>query len=189
MKHIDVAIFFLAAVLIGIAVFWFAPAEPGQAYRRADWGGFIDEDKNCRNTRQEVLIRDSRKPVIFRDARQCEVAWGEWEDPYMGAIINDPEQLDADHVIALREAYDSGGAGWPRAKKRAYANFLEYRFHLIAVSASANRAKGAKGPEAWRPRKEFQCQYAHIRGAIKSAWGLRTGPAEQAAMRVMLATC
>jgi hypothetical protein len=50
------------------------------AFNRVDWKHWIDEDGDCQNTRDEVLIRDSRVPVTFvprNDGKMCRVAAGE----------------------------------------------------------------------------------------------------------------
>ena len=54
-------------------------------------------------------------------------------------------------MVPLALAHRSGGWTWSEDKKREYANDLSYEGHLIAVKASANRAKGSKGPEDWKP--------------------------------------
>ena len=165
-----------------------------RAYSRAAWGGFIDEDRNCRDTRQEVLIRDSLKPVLWREDdrqdRHCEVAWGEWRDPWSGEVLNDPMKVDIDHHVPLAEAHRSGGSTWNVARRRAYANDLAFDGHLRALSAHTNRQKGDKGPARWRPaRKEAWCLYAKDWSLVKLAWGLQATEAERLAIREMGRTC
>lgn len=136
-------------------------------YSRADWGGWLDVDGDCQDTRQEVLIAESLVPVVFEDERQCRVSLGQWRDPYTDQVFTNPSDLDIDHVVALKEAYDAGGWEWDSERKKAYANNLDNPDHLIAVSASANRSKGSRGPEAWLPPKEsFRCEYLKIRQKI-----------------------
>ena len=62
--------------------------------------------------------------------------------------------------------------------------------HLVAVTASANRSKGAKGPEDWRPPDEtYWCQYGKDWVAVKVEWELAVTPAEFEALGEMLVTC
>ena len=48
-------------------------------YDRDDWGGWIDADGDCQNTRAEILIRDSQVPPTLEG---CRVVAGLWELPY-----------------------------------------------------------------------------------------------------------
>lgn len=143
-----------------------------QTYSRTEWGSWIDTDKDCQNTRQEVLIDESVIPVVL-DAGGCKVLSGLWICIYTGAIITDPTELDVDHLVPLENANKSGGYSWPNTKKKTYANYLENKFHLIAVSKSANRSKGAKSPDQWIPSyKASQCAYLKLWVEIKEYWGL-----------------
>ena len=47
-------------------------------YNRKDWPHWIDADGDCQNTRQELLIATSKKPVQFKDSKHCTVIYGEW---------------------------------------------------------------------------------------------------------------
>lgn len=159
-------------------------------YDRDDWRHWIDVDADCQNTRHEVLIAESLQPVTFTDARQCTVAGGLWASPYDGARLTDPGELDIDHVVPLGNAHRSGGWAWDAARKQSYANSLGHPDHLIAVTAAANRAKGDKGPDAWRPPdRNNWCDYAIDWITIKAAWSLSATPAEWSALREMLAVC
>ena len=159
-------------------------------YDRDEWRHWTDEDRDCQNARQEVLIAESHVPVSFQTDEKCRVATGSWTGPYTGQQVDDPRDLDVDHVVPLANAHRSGGWSWDRDRKRDYANSLAYDNHLVATISSANRAKGSKGPDDWRPPLEdYWCNYAIDWATIKNQWGLTVTEAEYAALAEMLATC
>lgn len=129
-------------------------------------------------------------PVTFRDTLGCTVSTGLWVDPYTGISGTEASALDIDHFVPLANAHRSGDWRWtPEAKKR-YANDLLNPAHLIAVTASANRAKSDKGPEAWKPpRQEYWCEYATNWIGVKVTWQLTATEAEWMALTEMKARC
>ena len=130
-------------------------------YDRDDWKHWVDADRDCQDARNEVLIAESRTTVTYRTERKCKVAAGEWLTPYNNTIVTDPSKLDVDHMVPLGNAHDSGAWNWSANRKEQYANHLDDPQHLIAVTASANRSKGARGPEDWKPEdRAYWCQYA-----------------------------
>ena len=160
------------------------------SYDRDDWKHWVDEDKDCQNTRHEVLIEESLAKVAFKTDRKCQVATGEWFDPYTGETVTDATRLDIDHMIPLKNAHNSGGWAWDKGRKAAFAIEMGYADHLIAVTASANRKKGARGPEAWKPtNKGYWCDYAIDWVQIKIDWDLSATKAEWGALQEMLETC
>jgi len=159
-------------------------------YDRGDWKHWIDQDSDCQNTRHEVLIEESLKVVTFKSDKQCQVATGEWLDPFTGDTVTDGTKLDVDHMVPLKNAHDSGGWAWDKDKKAAYANEMRYADHLIAVTASANRKKGARGPEEWKPaNQDYWCDYAIDWVQIKVEWELSATKAEWAALQEMIEAC
>jgi hypothetical protein len=128
--------------------------------------------------------------VAFKTDRKCQVATGEWFAPYTGETVTDATRLDIDHMIPLKNAHNSGGWAWDKDTKSAFANGTSYADHLIAVTASANRKKGARGPEAWKPtNKGYWCDYAVDWVRIKTDWDLSATKAEWGALQGMLETC
>ena len=159
-------------------------------YDRDDWNHWTDTDGDCQNTRHEVLIDESFTEITFKSDSQCQVATGEWLDPYTGDTVTDATKLDVDHMVPLKNAHDSGGWAWDGNKKASYANGMEYGDHLIAVTASANRKKGARGPDEWKPTNQvYWCDYAVDWVQIKVDWGLSATQAEWTAIQDMLDTC
>ncbi len=159
-------------------------------YDRGEWSHWADEDRDCQDARQEALIAESETPVVYVNEDRCRVASGSWDGPYTGERFTDPGDLDIDHMVPLANAHRSGGWAWSAEKKREYANDLSYEAHLIAVQAAANRAKGSKGPEGWKPpERGYWCRYAVDWISIKNAWELTATGAEADALSEMLDTC
>lgn len=159
-------------------------------YDRSDWKHWTDVDRDCQNTRHEVLIEESVVEVNFKTGKQCQVATGEWLDPYTGLTVTDATKLDVDHMVPLKNAHDSGAWSWGRNRKAAYANEMAYNNHLIVVTATANRKKGAKGPEGWKPdNQDYWCTYAVDWVQIKIDWELTVTKSEWSSLQEMLGTC
>lgn len=173
-----------------IALLGFFLLGAGDEYRRSDWPHWAQVEGTCRDTRQEVLFRDAEPGTAELSKDGCQVLSGAWRDVYSGALLYNPSLLDIDHVVALKDAHESGGKRWPREKKQAYANDLTYRHHLKITLRGVNREKGAKGPHEWLPPDETRrCEYVQWRTAIKISWELKTTSPEAVAIRKVLKTC
>jgi hypothetical protein len=164
----------ILAIVLALAQYVSPPTsyEQDKSYDRKFFKHWIDADKDCQDTRQEVLIEESVVPVTL-DKKGCRVVAGEWHDPYTGKVFTDPKLLDVDHKMSLRWAWYHGARYWPKEMREAYANDLEHPEHLVAVEASANRAKGAQGPDTWLPENEaYQCQFLRDAASITHRWDL-----------------
>ena len=159
-------------------------------YDRGDWKHWVDEDGDCQDTRQEVLVAESLDQVTFETDRECRVETGRWFGAFTGVYVDDPGDLDIDHLVPLKNAHLSGGWRWDAEMREEYANFLGEENHLIAVTAGANRSKGAKGPEEWGPPEQsYFCQYATDWTEVKARWDLTMTKVESEIVMDMLGTC
>jgi len=148
--------------------------QPAEPYRREAYPHWLDRNGDCRDTRAEVLARDSLVPVIW-DANGCRVVAGRWRDPWSGQETDDPGTLDIDHMVPLAEAHRSGADRWDVTRRAAFANDLSVSPRtLVAVPLSLNRSKGDRDPVDWLPPDwRSWCAYAGEWRAIKQAWELR----------------
>lgn len=147
-------------------------------YRRKNWRHWIDKDGDCQNTRHELLIAESLKPVVFKSAKNCTVTIGLWYGSYSGDIYSRASDLDIDHVVPLNWAYWHGGALWSKAKKQSFANDLE---NLMVVDDGLNKKKGAKGPDRWLPPlRSYQCKYIRHFDYIVNKYQLKYTVSERA---------
>jgi hypothetical protein len=160
--------------------------EVGSGYDRDLFRHWVDVDGDGCDTRQEVLIRDSRTfPQI--DPYRCKVIAGDWYSPYDGASWENPSDVDIDHVVALKEAWDSGAWKWSSEHRRAFANDLSDSRSLMAVTDSVNQSKGDRDPSQWLPpRRDYRCTYISIWLAVKARWVLTVDPSEAGMIRSML---
>lgn len=163
-----------------------APEHPS-GYSRALFVHWVDADRDGCNTRQEVLIAESR--TTPRIGAGCSVA-GSWRSAYDAVTTTSASSFDIDHVVALKEAWDSGAWAWTSARRQAYANDLGDSRALRAVSAASNRAKSDRDPAQWLPSlTSFRCTYATEWVVVKVRWRLSVDTLERAALRRILSAC
>ncbi|MDB4604156.1 HNH endonuclease family protein [Acidimicrobiia bacterium] len=159
-------------------------------YDRDDWNHWIDENSDCQNTRHEVLIEESLETVTYTSDTYCTVSTGKWFGYYTGEYYYNASDLDMDHFIPLKNAHQSGGYSWSSSKKEEFANYRLDPDNLIAVNLSANRSKGVKGPDEWKPTNtDYWCQYAYDWIRIKEFWSLTATQDEWDALVSMIETC
>jgi hypothetical protein len=160
--------------------------ENGAGYSRSLFKHWIDADGDSCNTREEVLIAESKSRAQV-DAFGCKVIEGDWFSPYEGQNFTSPSNLDVDHVVPLKEAWDSGASSWTSSRRQAFANDLSDPRSLIAVSASQNRSKGDKDPSNWIPsQSSYLCTYLSDWIAIKARWNLTMDQSEAGRIRNLL---
>ena len=69
-------------------------------YIRSQWKHWIDEDGDCQDARQEVLISESLVEVTFESERKCRVETGRWYGAFTGIYVEVPGDVDIDHLAA-----------------------------------------------------------------------------------------
>jgi hypothetical protein len=161
--------------------------ERGSGYKRSLFPHWDEDSKNC-SVREKVLISESLKPVQV-DPKTCSVVSGSWFSLYDGLTLSSPSSIDIDHVVSLKEAWDSGAWSWTTDKRRLFANDLSSEFSLRAVSAKSNRSKSDKDPASWLPVPQARCQYLYDYVKVKTSWGLSVDKAELAALEKLNASC
>jgi hypothetical protein len=146
-------------------------AEVTSGYDRDLFRHWVDADSDGCDARKEVLIQESLTQVGLGD--RCRVEVGTWLSLYDNQQITDSSKLDIDHMIPLKEAWDSGADQWPAARRQAFANDLDLPQALIAVSAGSNRSKSAGDPADWLPTNQsYICQYIQDWMIVKVKWEL-----------------
>lgn len=158
-------------------------------YRRAAFatGWDYDPRTGC-NTRERVLLDESRTAAAV--GPRCKILSGDWRSLYDGAAVTDPRRLQIDHVVPLADAWRSGAAGWPPARRHVFANDLTHGTTLIAVTGASNESKGDSTPDQWRPPdRRAWCRYATDWISVKTTWRLTVTRPERDALADLLHTC
>ena len=155
-------------------------------YVRALFEHWRDIDGDGCDAREQVLKRDSvTLPQV--DPYKCKVIAGDWVSPYDGARWSDPTDIDIDHVVALKEAWDSGAWAWSGATRTAYANDTTDRRTLLAVTDRVNQQKSDKDPSNWvPPLKSYLCTYLGNWISVKARWNLSMDQSEWGRIKNLL---
>lgn len=160
------------------------PEPPRVGYQRESWSHWDDVNgSGCDARRDAVMAFATAGSTI--DAATCSAS-GSWYSVFDGVSTTNSSSFDLDHIVALAEAHDSGGANWTAAKKQQFAN---YPANLVLVSASSNRSKSDKDVAEWRPAEQAWCTMARYVISVKSQFGLSVDAAERDALAEMLETC
>lgn len=134
-------------------------------YNRSEWGRWSDPDRNCLNTRHEILkSRSLTKPVV----KNCKVVSGSWRDFYYSEVLTNPKKIDIDHVVPLKHAHESGGYKWPSNKRKQFYTDQE---NLVITNRKYNRQKGPKTILEWIPvDQRYACKYVKRWFSIKNKY-------------------
>lgn len=150
---------------------------PVSKYERSAWTHWIDQDKNCFDTRQEILkARSEIPPEIKKTRSKCSVVSGLWSDYYFDEKLRRASEIDIDHIVPLKHAHDSGASGWSSEQKAEFANDPE---NLVITNKSYNRKKGSKSLDRWLPVDiAYACKYYDDWMKIKKKYNLEVSQEE-----------
>jgi hypothetical protein len=101
-------------------------------------------------------------------------------DTSIGFYTNQPcDFINIDHIVSLKDAYESGAASWGASKKKAFAND---RSNHVPSCGRVNSSKGSEGPSDFLRRSndgrglEYDivkfCEYVKKYYAVKVKYGL-----------------
>ncbi|GAB4586410.1 HNH endonuclease family protein [Nocardia sp. IFM 10818] len=150
-------------------------------------------------TREVMMLRDAEGAVTL-DAKTCDLKVGKdggWRDQYgvldpkTGQLkpykfITDPSSVDAEHIVALAEAWRSGAAKMDEDTRRRIANDA---INLVASDPTPNRSKGDQDAAHYLPPGAFRCGYIDRYIKVKIKYGLSVDSDEQAALRTAVDDC
>lgn len=149
------------------------------SYDRAAFGTpWADVDHNGCDTRNDILRRDLTNITVRPNTHNCVITSGRLHDKYSGVTIyftkDKASQVQIDHIVSLKNAWDSGADKWSPELREKFANDPE---NLVAVEGSLNMSKGSKDASEWMP-PENKCWYARQQVHIKNKYGLSSTKAE-----------
>lgn len=157
-------------------------AENNAGYDRTRYfGSWLDTNRDCQNTRAEVLLQETKSSVSFTTARRCTLRTGRWVSVWDNRTHYSASAVEIDHTVPVHEAWGSGARSWSQARRVAFYNDLSDSRSLNALTAALNSAKQARGPESWMPPANG-CAYIGQWIAVKIRWGLRVDSVEKAAL-------
>ena len=163
-------------------------AEVNAGYDRDRYfGAWADTNGDCQNTRQEVLVQESKGAVSYT-SRGCVASAGRWVTSWDNGVHTSATEVEVDHLVPVNEAWGSGARYWSQARRVAFYNDLGDSRTLNAQTSALNHSKRASGPERWLPPKN-RCAYIGQWVAVKIRWGLSVNITEKAALSLYAESC
>ena len=156
-------------------------------YDRANFKHWIDANGDCQHARTEALVAESRATPTYSSSSRCTVTKGKWYSYYDGVYWTNPSDVDIDHMVALKEAWESGARSWSATNRTRYANDLGLSVSLMAATDNVNSSKGDRDPAQWLPpRAAVHCKYAIQWVQVKYRWRLTINSAERSKLSSLL---
>ena len=118
-------------------------------------------------------------------------------DPYTGVAF-DPSLCDVDHIVAAKEAFESGAWDWDVTRRRSFGNDA---LNLVASRDCVNRSKGSRDPGEWSGSVgSGDCEGTSMTGQgwcylawktveVKAAYGLSVDERERDVLSFVLGGC
>lgn len=137
-----------------------------------------------------VEHRDVPTAQFRNSTPQARVVDGHFTDPYTGEDVHviggKSYDADVDHLVPLKEVWDSGGSNWTEAQRVEYANNLD---NLIYVGSGINRSKSDGDAAEFLPSYEPSlCRYAVAQIDVKGQYKLNVDSAEKSALQQVIDT-
>ena len=161
-------------------------------YSRAQFGpAWADVDRNGCDTRNDILARDLTAETFRAGTGNCVVLTGQLRDPYTGRTVTFSKSragaVQIDHVVALSNAWQTGGQALSPARRQEFANDP---LNLLAVDGPTNQAKSDSDAATWLPPdRSYRCAMVARQIAVKAAYLLWVTAAEREAMNRVLTSC
>ncbi|MER7959932.1 HNH endonuclease [Streptomyces sp. NPDC096030] len=157
-------------------------AESPSGYLREAFG------YNSAAVRPAVLEQESRVPVVKDDSGK--VLAGEWVSAWDGITHTDAAAVEADHTVALAEAWASGARSWDASKRQQFASDTVNPEVLNTVTAALNQQKGDRDPAEWLPpAADRTCEYIRQWTHVKQLYGLSADQPEKEALTATARQC
>lgn len=155
------------------------------ARRFARW---LDTDRDGCNTRAEILLAEATSAPTLSPG--CRMSGGTWLSRLDGMTTGARRALGIEHLVPLREAWQSGAGRWTAGTRKRFANDLIYAATLNASSDKVLAARGDREPHKWQPPVAAAgCMYAAEWVAVKWRWKLRVDRAERRHLVQQLTAC
>ncbi|MDR1999496.1 MAG: HNH endonuclease family protein [Frankiaceae bacterium] len=153
--------------------------------------GWMPSGQGAGCTTRDLVLASQLSKIKYANGSRCHVVAGALADPYTGTKIQltpaSPGAVQIDHIFPLAAAFDLGAAKWPQSQRNQFAQDLD---ELVAVSGSANAAKGDSTPGEWMPAAvSYRCSYAARYVAVAAKYSLSITKADEAALSAALSRC
>ena len=148
------------------------------------------EGSDCENRKYETYHHDFTRYEDDRglEERIVRSMGGRVYSPYDDQYFGSTSETDIEHIVARKEAFESGLCREPSATKIAYTTALE---NLTLASPEVNRSKkGSKDFADWKPQEQkARCWMAATVVRVKMVWSLSVDQRERDALLKVIKGC